>query len=30
MFHTKVQMPMQKFMFGYKKQKIMKEVMIFL
>lgn len=30
MFHTEVQMPMQKFMFGFKKQKIMKEVMIFL
>lgn len=30
MFHTEVQMPMQKFMFGFKKQKIMKEVKIFL
>lgn len=30
MFHTNIQMPMQKFMFGFKKQKIMKEVMIFL
>lgn len=30
MFHTEVRMPMQKFMFGFKKQKIMKEVLIFL
>lgn len=30
MFHTKDRMPMQKFMFGFKTQKIMKEVMIFL
>lgn len=29
MFHTKVQMPMQKFMFGFKKQKIMKGYDIF-